>query len=50
MIRKGTGHEWRVGGAQNDDNYWETVVVRNVECASVTQIEPVLMCSLERGG
>ena len=36
------------GGAQNDDNYWETVDMGNVECASVTQMEPVIVCSLER--
>lgn len=40
MRGKGTGHEWgvtgqisdlKVGGTQDDDNCWETVVVRSLE-------------------
>jgi hypothetical protein len=46
MRQKGTGCEWRVrvGGVQDDDNCRDTVVMRNVECASVFQKEIVIVC------
>lgn len=52
MRHKETGCEWRVraGGAQDDDNCREKVVMRNVECACVFQKKIVIVCSLENGG
>ena len=47
FLRRG---ERKREGAQDDDNCWETVVVRRLECACVLRKEIVMLCSFERGG